>query len=578
MHLETRHIKGNAYYYACQKGRVNGQPRNIWQKYLGTAEDILKSFSGLPKDDTIQSSSADICEFGASAALWDIARQLQLVEVINKRLCRRFRAATTGHYMVMAAINRALSPTSKSKMSEWYADTCLPRLTRIAPHTLSPQRFWDHMDMLTEKKIEMIERDIVQIMVKKFGIDLSALLCDHTNFFCFIDSFTAGDLARRGHNKQHRDNLRQIGLSLIVTRDFHIPVLHHVYPGNTADSTQFRSVTGNLLRRYRELARTTRDITIIFDKGNNSRENLDLLAENRLHFVGSLVPTHFMELLNIPRSKYALCSHPKLPGVETYRATLKVFGVERTVVLTYNPGLFESQNKTQAAVLARTCMKLAGLQSRLKRAARRKNGRKPTLSGVRKLVACILKGQRRDELIKVSLHSDKGQISLSYHTDIQALVQLQTTLFGKKILFTDRSDWSDEDVVLAYHGQAHVEEAFKRMKDPHCLSWWPQNHWTDSKIRVHAFYCVLALLMSSLLWRQAHRQGLALSLPALLADLKEIRQVAVISRPCRDRGRRSLGRSIRSVHLQRPGQVILSDLTPQQARLMQIFQLDSLLH
>lgn len=574
MHLETRHIKGNTYYYACQKGRVNGQPRNVWQKYLGTAQDILKSFSGLPKGSVTPSSRADICEFGASSALWDISQQLQLGDVINRRLRRRFRAATTGHYMVIAAINRALAPTSKSKMSEWYSDTCLPRLTHIPPHTLSPQRFWDHMDLLTEKRIEMIERDIVQIMVKRFGIDLSALLCDHTNFFCFIDSFTAGDLAQRGHNKQHRDNLRQVGLSLIVTRDFHIPILHHVYPGNTADSTQFHSVTESLLRRYRELTRATRDITIIFDKGNNSRENLDLLAENRMHFVGSLVPTHFTELLKLPRSQYKPCQHPKLPGVETYRTTLKVFGVERTVVMTYNPGLFESQNKTQAAVLAKTCMKLARLQSRLKRAAHRKHGRNPTLSGTKKLVTRILKGQHRSETIKVSLHSDKGQVSLSYRTDTQTLSQLQLTLFGKKILFTDRSDWSDEEIVLAYHGQAYVEEAFKRMKDPHFLSWWPQNHWTDSKIRVHAFYCVLALLMASLLWREAHRQGLTLSLPALLADLKEIRQVAVIPRPRQHRGRRSLGRSIRSVHLQRPGQVIISNLTPQQSRLMQIFRLD----
>ena len=112
MHLETRHIKGNTYYYACQKGRVNGQPRNVWQKYLGTAQDILTALSGTRKDGATRSSRADICEFGASAALWDLCQRLQLVETINRRLRRSFRAATTGHYMVLAAINRALAPTS----------------------------------------------------------------------------------------------------------------------------------------------------------------------------------------------------------------------------------------------------------------------------------------------------------------------------------------------------------------------------------------------------------------------------------------------------------------------------------
>ena len=574
MHLEVRRIKGKTYYYACQKGRVNGKPRNIWQKYIGTAQNILSSFSMPPGTSAVPSTRADICEFGASSALWDISQSLQLVETINRHLPNRFRSATTGHYMVLAAINRALAPTSKSQISEWDADTCLPRLTGITPHLLTPQRFWDHMDLLTGKRIEMIERDIVQTMVRVFNVDLSALLCDHTNFFCFIDSFTGGELARRGHNKQHRDNLRQIGLSLIVSRDFHIPILHQAYPGNTADSTQFRSVTESLLRRYRELARMTHDITVVFDKGNNSRENIETISESRLHFVGSLVPTHFPALLQIPRSQYRPCQHSRLQGVEAYRTTAKVFGAERTVVLTYNPNLFESQNKTQAAVLARARVKLAGLQSRLKRAARRTKGRKPTLAGVRKLVARILQGQHRSELIRVSIKKIPEGIALSYHTDTEALTTLQSAQFGKKILFTDRPDWSDDDIVFAYHSQAHVEEAFKRMKDPHFLSWWPQNHWTDSKIRVHAFYCVLALLLSSLLWRQVQLKGLALSLPVLLADLKDIRQVALVPRPVQIRGRHSRGRSLRTVHLSRPGVTVLSDMTPQQSRLMDILRLD----
>jgi len=34
-----------------------------------------------------------------------------------------------------------------------------------------------------------------------------------------------------------------------------------------------------------------------------------------------------------------------------------------------------------------------------------------------------------------------------------------------------------------------------RQKDPHFLIWEPMFHWTDSKIRIHAFYCVLALIL-----------------------------------------------------------------------------------
>jgi hypothetical protein len=44
------------------------------------------------------------------------------------------------------------------------------------------------------------------------------------------------------------------------------------------------------------------------------------------------------------------------------------------------------------------------------------------------------------------------------------------------------------------------------MKNPHFLGWSSLFHWTDSKIQVHAFYCVLALL-TSLLQRELVRKG-----------------------------------------------------------------------
>ncbi len=34
------------------------------------------------------------------------------------------------------------------------------------------------------------------------------------------------------------------------------------------------------------------------------------------------------------------------------------------------------------------------------------------------------------------------------------------------------------------------------LKDPKVVSFSPMFHWTDHKIRVHAFYCVLALMVA----------------------------------------------------------------------------------
>ena len=116
-------------------------------------------------------------------------------------------------------------------------------------------------------------------------------------------------------------------------------------------------------------------------------------------------------------------------------------------------------------------------------------------------------------------------MELTYRTDATALARIHQQQLGKRFLFTDHKDWTNDQIVLAYRSQFHVEDAFRVMKHPYFLSWEPMFHWTDSTIRVHAFYCVLALTLASLLQRQAAQNGIALSVPAMFRALNGIQQV-----------------------------------------------------
>ena len=66
------------------------------------------------------------------------------------------------------------------------------------------------------------------------------------------------------------------------------------------------------------------------------------------------------------------------------------------------------------------------------------------------------------------------------------------------------------------------------MKDPSWVSWDPLLHWTDQKIRVHAFYCFAALLMSSLLKRELHNQKISMSLSRVFESLSRIQEVTIV--------------------------------------------------
>ena len=169
------------------------------------------------------------------------------------------------------------------------------------------------------------------------------------------------------------------------------------------------------------------------------------------------------------------------------------------------------------------------------RAWRRAKGRKPTVAGTRRKVATVLKFQHLRELVDVDVTEIDGRVNLQHCVKPGALDELAANRLGKTVLFTSRDDWSDDEIVLAYRGQHEVESAFRTMKDPAHVSFAPLHHWTDQKIRVHVLYCVLALLLASLLAREAERAGVHASIPALLDDLAAIQEVTTVFAPAGNR-------------------------------------------
>lgn len=530
--LVKKTIRGKPYYYARECKRVNGKPKIVWQKYLGRADDIITRCTTAPQAP--KPTEAVVREFGAVMALYDLAQRLNLAEHIDRHVRKRGRGPSVGTYLLIATLNRCVAPCSKAGIGEWFAGTPLGRYLPIEARQLTSQRYWDNMKRVSGEAIAAIERDVVSQMVRDFDVDLGRVLFDATNFFTFIDTFnTRSTVAQRGHSKEGRKALRIVGLALLVSADFHLPLLHRTYPGNQTDAPTFKSLTDALVARYRELTTTAEHVTLVFDKGNNSRDNLEAVHHSPYHFIGSLVPTQHSELLAVPANKFRPLEEDGLPGVSAYRTRRKVFGVERTVLVTYNENLFVAQSQTLLREIARRQQRLRELQAQLKRwqqgSVRR--GKPPTVDGIRKKINAWLKARHMKALFTVTVEAKKHVPTLRYRFEHRAWQRLQKTLLGKTLIFTDNDDWNDAEIVRGYRAQHHVEAAFRQMKDPHHIALRPQHHWTDQKIEVHVFYCVLALLLISLLTREMHRRGLTLSSAALLESLGQIREVGVLYPP-----------------------------------------------
>jgi hypothetical protein len=84
------------------------------------------------------------------AALFHIAQQLDLVPLLDSILPpKRQQGLSCGQYLLLAAINRAVCPTSKLQFADWYRQTTLTRLLPADPACLSSQHFWNHMHGVT---------------------------------------------------------------------------------------------------------------------------------------------------------------------------------------------------------------------------------------------------------------------------------------------------------------------------------------------------------------------------------------------------------------------------------------------
>jgi transposase len=531
--LTAKTVKGRKYYYLRECRRVDGKPKITKQVYLGSAAEVAAALAD-PARGFVPLPEAPVREFGALAALFDLASRIGFTDIVDAHVPKRSgKAPSVGAYLLLAALNRCVASTSKAGMKAWYETTSLPRWLPFAKGQISSQRFWDNMDRVDESALRAIETDFTRRIVKLFDLDLSCFFYDATNFYTFIDSFNDDStLAQRGKSKEGRSNLRILGLALAVTADHHVPLFHHLYPGNQHDAPTLRSLLDDLARRHELLASGCEDITLVFDKGNNAEDIVEQLDDGPYHLVGSLVPTQHRDLLAIEPDKLMRLDPERFPAeVLSYRTSKRVYGREFTVLVTWNENLHTTQVQTLEREIAKRRAGLLKIQRRLARARRGpRRGRPATKASVQKAVQGVLQGRHMKDLFQVEVDRRGPAVpTMTFRFDHEAWRKLDRTLLGKTLLFTDRSDWSDEKIVEAYRGQHHVEAAFRQMKDPHHLAFRPTRHWTDQKLRVHTLYCVVAFAFATLLQREVASAGLEMSVPALLDELGGIREVQVLT-------------------------------------------------
>src|ERR1700692_4896816 len=289
--------KGNLlYYYVVESARVDGKPRIVHQAYLGTADKV----AALVKDRTAPVPlSAASRDFGLPGSLWLAAQQTGLFGVLETLWPASRSGPSPAHYMLLAAIHRICQPGPKTEGADWYRNTILHSAWGIAPERFTSQAFWDAFEKILPERLDPLSVDddpldraqlnVLNLWKQKQVVSRRLLAYDTTNFYTYIASTnTRNELAQRGHNKQGRHKLRQVGLSYVMDGDNGLSLCHHVYPGNRADAEELPealSRIGTLLERN-QIARDS--VTLVLDKGSAALTNTLELEKAGVGWISAL--------------------------------------------------------------------------------------------------------------------------------------------------------------------------------------------------------------------------------------------------------------------------------------------------
>jgi len=560
--LYPKKIGGKTYWYLREMARVDGKPKMVSERYLGTAAEIAAAVEG--REAAVLPERTRHLAFGDAAAAWGMLDELGVIAVIDQAAGPRpaGQPLSTGTYLALAALNRLVAPCSKAQFADWWKTTAADRFTKIGAPALDHRRFWDAMHAVTLEQLQEASRQIAARVVQVSGADVSSVALDMTNFATFIATANGkAPIAQRGKAKQKRSDLRLVGLGLVVTRDGGIPLTWHAYPGDKPDVTQFPGMIDQLKTQYEAVCAAAgagaqaADMTVVFDAGQNSEANFAHLAGAGLRYIGSVPASDCPDLTALPASRRTIVDKDRFGGLTACDTRRIVYGGERRAILTHSPELRDSQAAGfDGTTLAKAGRKLDELAATLARG----KTRRPRDKVEAEITAITSKPWVRRVICWQLTGDQPKDLRLTWHADPGARAALEEEIFGKHVLITDHDDWPAAEVIAGYRSQSEAEFSFRQMKDPRVVSFSPMHHWTDHNIRVHVFTCVLALQLAHLMRYRARQEGLDLSVRELLGQLGGIEETVLVypSTGGRPKARR-----------------ITTELTGHQPRLYQIFGL-----
>ena len=555
MNIFVRQVGGRRYRIASQSVWDPAKQRPFArQAVLGSADPAPVADLGLTR--TIGTRLV-----GDMGALVWVAEQLDLIKLIDQAcgLKAPRGGPTVGEMVLAVAVQRACAPAAKCHLAA-FLESCVPRVSCLPASTFTGQAFHRLAAQVTEEHLEKAQIEIARAVIRRFEVSTDVLAFDTTNFDTHIATTTPGELARRGHAKSKRSDLRVVGLATLVSETGHVPLLHRTYPGNGSDQTVLGECLDALGKLHDALddgdTRTRPGVrTLVRDGGSWSEQlELDLDVAGYYTLISLPLSHSAAELALQHAARRGAMKHlgGDLGDVRAARLRTPVgdAGLDRTLVVVESQELLRGQKRGIAVALRKAKLELAKLE---RRAASGRIPREPLEGKVQK----VLQREHLSDFVMVTVKESLGQLSLHWHVDAARRRLLEHTRLGRRVLCTDHHIWSNGRIVHAFRGQWNVEELFRRAKKGGIAPWGPSHQWADTSLRLHTFATVIGLTLVSLVRLTL---GNRKSAQRTMKTLSEVKATLVRVRT-KERGRRATV-------------MLAPDVTADQRKAIKIFELE----
>jgi transposase len=186
-------------------------------------------------------------------------------------------------------------------------------------------------------ELDQAQERLLATWKEKQLVSRRLLAYDTTNFYTWVASTNRRNgLAQRGHNKQGRHSLRQVGLSYVLDGENGLSFCHHVYAGNVADAAEFPEALARIVRMLDHNQIERQSVTLVFDKGTAALDNTLRLEQAGVGWISALPRNQApAELRARAVEALPLCSSDQ-PGVRAAAEKAIVHGKEYWCVLKYS--------------------------------------------------------------------------------------------------------------------------------------------------------------------------------------------------------------------------------------------------